>query len=161
MQEYWTNLTSREKTLILVAGGLSIIVLLYLAVFKPLVSYQTASEQNLNAAERLHGQIVSGAAALAVLKGDGETLTNNSRGQQPLRVSVATAARATGVAISRLQPAENGALTVWVESVAAGELYRWMTHMAAENGITPTKVLAQKSASAGRLRVQLQFVGGR
>lgn len=159
MQEYWSSLTSREKTLIMVAGGLSIVVLLYLAVFKPLVSYQAESAARFKAAQQLHQQIVNGASVIAAHQGDGAAVTASNSRSQPLRVSVATAARATGVAISRLQPAENGALTVWVESVAAGELYRWMTHMAEENGITPTKVLAQKSSSAGRLRVQLQFTG--
>ncbi len=160
MVEYWNALTGREKLLVSVAFGLTILVSVYFTAVRPLVDYQQDSQNNLQAAERLHAQIARGAVVLNAHKGSVKVGDPNAEGQQPLRVSVSIAARATGVAISRIQPADNGALTVWVESVTANELYRWMGHMAEANGIAPSKVLAQKSSAAGRLRVQLQFAGG-
>lgn len=161
MAEYWNTLTGREKLLVSVAVGLTILIFVYFTAVKPLIEYKQNSQNNVQAAERLYVQIARGSAVLNAHKGSIKARDADTGGQQPLRVSVSIAARATGVAISRIQPTDNGALTVWVESVTASELYRWMGRMAEEKGIAPTKVLAQKSLSAGRLRVQLQFTGGK
>lgn len=156
MMDYWKSLTDRERLLISVAGGLFIIVVLYLAAFRPLMAFHESSERELLAAQRVHSQIVHGASILSAYRNTDRSSAHIAE-RRPLRVSVSTAARATGVAISRIQPGEDGSLTVWVESVASNELYRWLNHMADQSTITPAKVLVQKSAAAGRLRVQLQF----
>lgn len=157
MVEYWQALTAREKILIAIAGGLSVVVLLYFAAYRPLLDYRETSDKNLLAAERLYAQISRGAATLKAHRGERSSGGIEGEQRQPLRVSVATAARAVGVSISRIQPADGDGLTVWVERVTTNELNRWMLHMAAEYTITPHKVMAQKSATEGQLRVQLQF----
>ena len=153
--EFWTNLTDREKRLVSFAGALSFFVLLYMGIFRPLVAYHEASELELASAKNTYEAIARGAAVVSALGQENQQTSQNA--QQPIRVTVSTAARATGVAISRLQPGDDGSLTVWVETVAPGDLYGWMNYMAVEGGISPAKVIIQKTAADGRLRAQLQF----
>lgn len=158
MTDFWNNLTGRERLMLLIGGCVALVVLGYFAFLRPLVGYVSASEREVAAARATYERISAGAAEVTAARERGAA--NNQRtANVPLRVAVSRAARGAGVAISRIQPAEDGGLTVWVESVSSPLMYRWINQLANSHGIAPAKVIAQKSATEGRLRVQLQFEG--
>ena len=158
MSDYWQNLTLRERTLASVAGVLTLLLLGYFAVVRPLALFAQDSEWALARALTLHGQIVAAAREVETLRAQRGS-TDGVHDDTSVRVAVAQQARAHGVAISRLQPGEDGALTVWVESTQSQAFYSWVHSLADEHGIALTKVIVQKSTSLGRLRVQLELVG--
>lgn len=158
MTEYWNSLTDRERMLLIIGGGVALVVLGYFAVFRPLAGYVNASEREVVGAGALYERISAGAAEVTAAREKGAAGPQRAA-SVPLRVAVSRAARGAGVAISRIQPAEDGGLTVWVESVSSPLMYRWINQLASIHGIAPAKVIAQKSATEGRLRVQLQFEG--
>jgi len=154
MTEYWQSLTDRERLLVQLAGGLAVLVILYLAIIRPLQAYERESERALARAENDYLQVASAAAEI---KAAGGAAKEAGRSQDPLRLAVAKSARAKSVQISRLQPGENGSLTVWIETVSSTKLYGWLQQLALEGGISPAKLNAQKSRVEGLLRVQIQF----
>lgn len=158
MKDYWNSLTERERLMVMIGGALAVLVLGYFAVLRPLAGYVSASERDMAAARASYERIASGAAEVTAARERG-TSSNQRASSVPLRVAVSRAARDAGVAISRIQPGENGGLTVWVESVPSPVMYRWINQLSNTHGIAPAKVIAQKSATEGRLRVQLQFEG--
>lgn len=159
MQEYWHSLTSRERLLISVAGGLAFLVLIYFLVARPMQARHEDSLRALSAAQGTYDTVLKRAAQLksadaaadARGQANGETVT--------LRVAVSRAARETGVTISRLQPSEDGALTIWVEGVQSATLYRWLNVLADQQGVGPANVLVQKTSSGEGLRAQVRFLG--
>ena len=156
MTDFWANLTVRERSLLLGAGVLALVVFLYLGLVRPLVAYRAASERSLAAVEEVYDLVAAAADEAARLKVAG-TNTAGAASNEPLRIAVAVTARTVGVAISRIQPADDGTLTIWVEDVGAAALYRWLTLLASERNIAPGKVSVQKAGNGRQLRVQLQF----
>ena len=156
MTEFWQNLTARERAMVSIAGGLAVLVLGYFMLVRPLAAYEAESQRALARAQAVYQQIDAGAAEVEAARG-----STQAKGAETtsVRVAVAQSARETGVAISRLQPGADGALTVWVESVSSPVFYRWLEALSAAHGIAPVKVVAQKSSAGGQLRVQLEFGG--
>lgn len=152
--EFWQNMTARERGLISLAAALTVIIAIYFAVVRPLENYLTESERVFARAQATHATVLKGAAEMKALAAEN---SEQVREQETLRVAVAKAARENGVSISRLQPGTDGSLSVWVESVPSANMFHWIEAMGSRYGIAPEKVVAQKTMSAGRLRVQLQF----
>lgn len=158
MRDYWYSLTSREQLLISVAGVLAGLVVLYFAAIRPLQSYGAESERALQAAQNT---LTSVQMRVAQLKATESAVVNRpERGEQlSLRVAVSQAARRAGLSISRLQPSDDGTLTVWVDSSQSITLYQWLQTLAQEQGIGPSNVLLQKNSSGEGLRAQVRFTG--
>lgn len=152
--EAWQNMTDRERNLVVLAGGLALLVAIYLLLVRPLSMYVDDSERELRRAENTYINVASGAAEIRAAGGAG---TEEKQRTDPLRLAVAKAARANNVQISRIQPGDSGSLTVWIESVPAQRLYVWLQQLSAESGISPSKLNAQKSRVEGMLRLQVQF----
>ena len=150
----WQNMTNRERNLIMVAGGLALLVAIYLLLMRPLSAYVSDSERELRRAETTYINVAAGAAEI---RAAGDAGGERPQRTDPLRLAVAKAARANNVQISRIQPGENGSLTVWIESVPSQRLYVWLQQLSADSGISPSKLNAQKSRTQGMLRLQIQF----
>lgn len=157
MREYWSSLTEREQKLVGTAGVLLSVTILYFLLVLPLVSYQSESERSYEAALSSYQSIQTYAAQLSAANEDGRSQASGGTASVSLRVAISTAARANDVSISRLQPSEDGTLTIWAEGVSSPQLFRWLETLSNSRGIGPTNVLVQKSTAGETLRVQLRF----
>lgn len=157
MNEYLNNLTDRERNLLMVMVGLILLFVLYFAVYRPMDKANAAADRSVAAAENVL-ETVQRAAQLAKQMGGGNT-QSRQRDDRPVRVIVAVTARASGVNITRVQPTDSGAVTLWIDSVNPQSFYAWVAQLGAEHAITPTKVSVQKTGTAGSVRVQVQFEG--
>lgn len=159
MKEYWLSLTQREQALLAAAGVTLLATLIYFFMVRPLFDYRAESERSFVAAEATFEAVQQRAMELQALDDHSEQAAESSAETVSLRVAVSNAARRAGVVISRLQPAENGALTVWAEGVQSGQMYSWLQVLADEQRVGPANVLVQKSTNGNTLRVQLRFDG--
>lgn len=157
MKSYWLSLTRREQNMIAAGCGLIVLTLLYFAALAPLMGYVRDSERayasslsNYQSIQSYASQLLATRAGRPQSAGEGQPVS--------LRVAVSNAARMAGVSISRLQPSEDGTLTVWAENVDSQQFFLWLKTLSDERGIGPANVLVQKSTSGDRLRVQLRFV---
>lgn len=157
MRDYWQSLTSRERFLVGTAIVLAALTLAYFAVFRPLSDFSDESKRALNAARNTFERVQMRAAELKTISENETRASAPGSEQASLRVSVSNAARQAGVAISRLQPSDDGTLTIWAENVQSAQLFRWLQALAVDRGVGPANVLVQKSASGENLRVQLRF----
>lgn len=125
MRDYWHSLTSREQLLISFAGALASLVLVYFLVLRPLQIHAADSERALQAAQNTLRTVQM---RVAQLQATVDAVSNRADGGAPvsLRVAVSQAARNAGVSISRLQPSDDGTLTVWVDSSQSTALYQWL-----------------------------------
>lgn len=157
MRDYWQSLTDREQLLVGIGGVVLALTLVYFLVARPLVSYRADSERAYLAALGTFETVQLRAAELAAIE-DTSSTTAGETGGVSLRVAASTAARQAGVTISRLQPSEDGTLTIWAEGVQSAQFYRWLQILAGERGIGPSNVLLQKATNGETLRVQVRFL---
>ena len=158
MTSYWQTLTQREKLLVSSAGILVLVTAVYMLVARPLAAYHAESERAYSNALSQYQAVRSYADQLAAA-GDQAMARPADQQRVSLRVAVSSSARAADVEISRLQPSEDGALTIWAEQVQAQKLFLWLDTLAKTHGIGPQNILIQKTSTPGALRVQLQFSG--
>ncbi len=156
MNSYWQTLTVRERTLVSAAVTLLVVTLVYFLAIRPLGAYQAESERSYSAALDQFQAVRSYANQLqATNREAGDTAVP----QRPenLRTAVSNAARRSGVIISRLQPSEDGSLTIWAEKIQSPQLFLWLDTLSKAYAVGPSNVLIQKTSIPGDLRVQLQF----
>lgn len=156
MNSYWQKLTTRERALVSAAVTLLAVTLVYFLAIRPLGAYQAESERTYRAALDQFQAVRSYANQLqAADRETGDTVV--SQRPENLRTAVSNAARSSGVVISRLQPSEDGTLTIWAEQVQSPQLFLWLDTMSKTYAVGPSNVLIQKTSTPGNLRVQLQF----
>jgi len=158
MQAYWQDLTKREKILISSAASLLFLTVVYFIIVQPLLAYHAESERAYNRALEQFKAVRSYASQLQANAND---LADAPVDPQPvnLRVAVSSSARSSGVEISRLQPSEDGTLTIWAEKIQSAQLFLWLDELSKTHSIGPQNILIQKTSVSGILRVQLQFSG--
>ncbi|WP_262689889.1 type II secretion system protein M [Kordiimonas aestuarii] len=156
MKDYWNGLTARERGLLISLGCLILIVTLWLGVVRPLEAARASAAREHVAARELYETVAGAAAEARALHAAGRDARAKAS-DQPLRVVIAVSARGAGVSISRIQPGEDGTLTLWADDVGSAPFYRWLTSLAEDQQITPVKVSLQKAGNGPRLRAQVQF----
>lgn len=156
MTNIWNKLSAREQALIASALILLFILALALIVIRPVMLYQADAEQNLAAAKSEYRTIAGLANARENLSREA-TLNGKPNDQSP-RVLISTSARDAGIVVSRIQPAESGSLTLWMDSVSSTVFYAWLKTLESEYSIVPELVSLQKNGDL-TLRAQVQFAG--
>ncbi len=157
MREYWQSLTDREQLLLSVGGIVLAFTLVYFLVARPLVAYRAESERAYQAALSTFETVQLRAAQLAATEAQASD-PDKANSDVSLRVAVSVAARQAGVTISRLQPSEDGTLTIWADGVQSQQFYRWLQILADNRGVGPSNVLLQKSSDGETLRAQVRFL---
>jgi len=156
MNAFLSGLSQREKLLLATAMVLATFVLLYMAVIRPVNAYGLKAKQEYENAQGLYERVTTGAKQVAVLKA-GTNSGKKLKSTQPFRVQVSLIARSVGVPINRIQPSDDGALTIWIDGVPAQSVYRWLAALETDYSISPVRVSMQKSGTEGLVRTQVQF----
>lgn len=160
MQEYWQSLTMRERGLIWAGGIMLALTVGYFLIARPLLQYRDDSQRAYLSAQATFETVQRHAAELKSVTRASQSVRSQAQQATSLRVAVSNAARQAGVAISRLQPSEDGTLTIWAEGVQSAQMYQWLQVLAQERGIGPSNVLVQKATDGNSLRVQFRFEEG-
>lgn len=160
MKQTWQSLTEGERFLIYGAGALLLVFLLVFLVFNPLRSARDSADQFEADAERQFIEVSALARQAKSLRGNGSEAAGGRRLERDVstRVLISRSARSAGITISRIQPNDNGALTLWIDSVASQSFYVWVRGLDEDYGLAPDNVSLQSQPS-GTLRAQIQFPG--
>ena len=86
------------------------------------------------------------------------TADQAQRAGAPLRTVIGRTASARGVAISRVQPLDDGRLGVWLDTVEADALMAWLSDLAREEGVRVDRVSLDREGD-GVVRAQLLLAG--
>ena len=152
---YWTSRPVREKALIGVAILLAGLTLLQFAFVRPLMAaranaslaLETASRQlDVVTAELMAGPHVSAGTGLA------------QAGSGNLRSDLLQLANGRGLAVSRLQAAEDGRLILQFEQTVPTLVYTWLADAEKRFGVTPERVSMFAEAD-GTVRASFEFSG--
>ncbi|WP_270373755.1 type II secretion system protein M [Marinicauda sp. Alg238-R41] len=147
----WARQTPREQVLLAVCAGLMLAALVWFALVSPALSYRNAMRAGFEAQVEDHMAVIAGIERYRGL----QTASATQQGQdQPLRTLVANRAREAGITITRVQPLENGQLSVWAEQAPEAQLMALLVALADRDNVHASRVSLDREAS-GLVRAQL------
>lgn len=117
---WFKRLAAREQILVGFAAVLIALFIIWQFVISPVLAKHDTAQRQLDAAKRDHMIVSAGLPKMA-------TQTGNTRKAAFDRNAVIEAARNANVAISRVQPAPNGSLQVWLEDSPALNVYSFLS----------------------------------
>ena len=121
MRAWWDSREPRERGLLIVLGGLLAIFLIVFAVILPVHGAQSRAQTQLNRAQTDLALVNRLAPRLGAVQG---------QATQPFNRSILfQTAQSQNIKIARVQPGEDGALSVWVDDVESPVFYAWLEDM--------------------------------
>ncbi|WP_395338684.1 type II secretion system protein GspM [Ningiella sp. W23] len=121
LKQWFSQLTDRERILVLAAGGVSAVVIFYFAIWSPLNTGIEKQRAALKNEQQLLTWVNEQSARVQLLKGSAQ----NNRFNGSLTQLVNQTTRAANISVSRLQP-QDEELNVWIDSVSFNALMSWL-----------------------------------
>jgi type II secretory pathway component PulM len=154
MTAWWLERSGREQAALVGLGLLVVAFAMFQFAVKPLIAYRMSAKADYENAVELLTQVESDARDIQTLQA-GAAL----RSDVPARTVVSVVASEQALAITRVQPLENGELDVWLDDVASVALFKWVTTLYERHGIAVVRAAVQKD-DGGTIRAQITFAGG-
>lgn len=152
----WSERTAREQALLAGAAGLIACLAAWYAIVGPALSWRAESQRDFTASvERFEIMVEGTTRYRALAAGADQSRTSGA----PLRTVIGRTANSQGVAISRVQPLDDGRLGVWLDTVEADALMAWLSVLASEEGVRIDRVSLDREGD-GVVRAQLLLAGG-
>ena len=130
MITWWADLSSRERLLLGVLGGLAILLLVSMAVIRPLGAWQRDAARGAEQA-RDNYLLVASAAAVGA-----QPVQGAPQGQTPLRQAITTSALSSQIELVRIGAEQNGQIEVQPAPVSGDLLFAWLSDLQLRYGVT-------------------------
>lgn len=121
VKTWLAQLSTRERNLVYIAAGVSLIVLFYFLLWSPLNSALSTQKLALENDEKLLVWVQEQSARAQMLRSSGDV----QRFTGSLTQLVNQTTRSAGISISRMQP-QNEELQVWIDRVPFNTLMQWL-----------------------------------
>lgn len=152
MRAWFENLAPREQILVSLAGVLTVIVVVYLAIWLPLdrgsarLESRVEDQRNLIAELRqLQGRVSAPASA-------GSSTAGASSGQSLVVIVDSTVRqKGLGTALKRSQPTDGNAIRVVFENAPFDTLIEWLGQLSSQHGIEIESASFSNRAERGRV----------
>lgn len=137
MRTWWDSREPRERMLLLILSVLMGLFLLVFAVILPIQSMRSEADSDLVRAQ----------ADLRLVQRVAPTLSASTGSRAPFnRAALVQSAGAHGIKLARMQPGDDGVLSVWIDDVSTESLYDLFEDIMGTYAVTPERV----SVSADR-----------
>lgn len=156
MTNYWLELSARERSLISICGATIVLFLIYILIFKPISDAKDAAFNALEIQKQSYKRVV----VMATNADPGATEVINASEKLPIREAATEASRVLGIAISRIQPGNDGLITFWIDEASTQDMTNWLLLLSNQYRWQATKVSINKNTGSSNLRGQFGFDGG-
>ena len=144
--KYWHSLKEQEQQLIMVAGGIFVIFVLVMGIFRPLNNAITKAEQSQIKQQAL---LVWVDESIVKLKAAGNTRVASS---QNLSQVVNSTRSRYQINISKMQPSD-GSLRLTLDSVEFNKLVEWLDELVNQHGLKIENLDLSRDDKLGYVRV--------
>lgn len=151
----WAERTVREQVLLSAMALLLIGVIAWYLILAPALSWRDEARAAHQAAAARFETMVAGVARYRAEAAAAE----RPQAGAALRTVVGTSAAARDLAISRVQPLEDGRLGVWMEGVSDDALMAWLVALAREEGVRIDQISIDREGDR-LVRAQMVLVRG-
>ncbi|MAW81208.1 MAG: hypothetical protein CMI63_13295 [Parvularcula sp.] len=125
---WWTDLSQRERLMILIAGALAAVLFVSLAIVRPFADLRSDAARKA-AAARDGYELTAAAAAVA-----GVSDTTAPQDGAPLRQAVLQSARAAGIEVVRIGAESDGQLEIQAAPVNGDVFFEWLAQVQGNYG---------------------------
>ncbi|MBU2971245.1 type II secretion system protein M [Pseudoalteromonas sp. C2R02] len=146
MLEYWQSLKEQEQKLLMIAGGIFVLFVFVMGIWRPLNNAIEASSKELKKQQDLSVWMRSSIAKIkqanpkaSMSSGSLSQVVNSTRNKYQ-------------ISISKMQPKDN-TLRLTVESVEFNKLIDWLTLLVEKHQITIVKIDMSKDDNTGYVKV--------
>ncbi len=153
--EWWKNREPRERLLVQIAAALSAVIILYQGIWSPSNTFKSKAFDRHSAALSEQAEIRQGLRRL-----ESAAPGTISQPSGPVQSIVVDTSDVFGLSISRIQPDENGNLTLWLEQVDPRSFFAWLTDMENNHGVIVEKASVRREQGTSSISANV-FVRGR
>jgi general secretion pathway protein M len=156
LRAWWSSLAERERR-VLAGGGVALaLIVVYAAVYEPLVGAHQQRRDDLAAARAVAMELER---LSAVAPGGGPALSGAG---QSLLAIVDQSRQASGIAKppSRLQPEGEATVRIWLEDVPFEALMRWLGDLQTRYGVRVEAADIQRESGPGLVNARLTLMRG-
>ncbi|WP_455216736.1 type II secretion system protein GspM [Kaarinaea lacus] len=155
IQRWLAGLEQRERHLVISGAVLTVIMLLYLVIWKPLTS--NVDELRVSTREQQTTLIWMKQAAGEIKKLRGSGSQAKPASGQSLLTLVDTTAKAgkLGNSVKRIQPDGEQKVRVWMENASFDDVVRWLVLLETRHGVNIESSVFEVKESAGSVDVRL------
>ncbi|MBL4832066.1 MAG: type II secretion system protein M [Aliivibrio sp.] len=132
MKEWWNNLSSRERNLMLVAFASLLFASIYWGLFQPLSNKSERAENRLQREQKLLVWVESKADAIIELRRSNQQSVNSRF--KPLNQVIPTSSKQFNIELIRMQPREDK-VQVWIKPVPFSALMQWLAFIKESEGV--------------------------
>ena len=146
--QWWRTREPREHILIVVALSLSLALGFYQFVWKPADAFRLNSERAFEAA-------LVDSALVQQASRRGGTDDASATNRQPLQTVLTSSSALYGLTISRLRPAENDGMTLWLDSASPQLFYSWVSELELRHGVRVEQASIRTTPETGMVSINL------
>ena len=142
---WWGNRTPRERRLLIVLAGTATLLLLVLAIYKPLADNRARAIADIHTYEVLAAQLRIAGPELARLRAI-------DRSASP--TTVTSSASTFGLTVSRLEPQE-GFIRVSLQNADFAKVIQWLVQLETTSTLRVSQVRMDRQATPGIVNAQI------
>lgn len=146
---WWGNRTPRERRLLMALGGTALLVLLVLAIYRPLADARARAVADIRTYEVLAAQLRIAGPELARLRA-------MDRSAAPALVT--RTASGYGLTLGRVEPA-GGALRVSLQNADFTQLVQWLVQLESTSTLRVSSIRIERTAAPGIVNAQIALKG--
>ncbi len=151
---WWNGRDAREQRLLAVLGIIVLLMLVWLAILRPLAAFrESAAERHA----RVAALMPSARAAAAGIAAEGAAPARNDG--RAVRDIVAASASGAGLEFTSVQPEDGGGVLVSIAAVRPTFLFGWIAGLEEKDGVVADRVLVQRNDDS-TVSAQIGFSGG-
>lgn len=160
MKEFWTNLSQRDRQLLIFAGALLLVFILFMS-WSSLHTRVDRLRSLVHDQQVLDQWMQDSAAELRQLQSAGGTQGAPAATDKSLLALVDQTARQAGLggAIKRVEPEQDDSVRVWFEQVAFDDMVRWLAKLQRTYAVQIDTISVERQDQPGRVNVRLVLKG--
>lgn len=156
MKEWFDELESRERLLVISGAVALVIFLVYVLVLQPLRSSYHDLKENVSVQRETAQWMQQGAHQVQQLRRAGGATSKGLGGRSLLAVADSTArAGGLGPFLKRVEPEGKNGVRVWLEGASFDDLVKWLGILSTSHGVDVDNASLERSESAGRVNARL------
>lgn len=154
MKQWWQNLSTRERRIVLATGLMLLLVILYRNLWTPL-------QQHL---QSQHNQVEQLQQQLSWMQQQAPLVRQMKRSPPPvartgdISGTISNSSQAYQIVLKRIQPQGSNAL-VEIDVTGFDQLINWLGMLEQQHGITPQQIELQRTGTPGKIQVRRLLLG--
>jgi general secretion pathway protein M len=160
MIDFWTNLNSRQQRVLMIAGAVLAILLVYVWLWEPLMETRAAERERVAQQQALLDWLDAIAPIAQQLRQTGSGSRAQSLGERSLLGLADETARAAGLAgaLTRIEPAGERQVRVWLDGADFVATMGWLESLSRGQPIQVSQLQVDRARSRGQVNVRVTLV---